>query len=124
MIRDKILSKLAETDGASIGGLLRSADIPVNAETSAAAELMLHYSHDVVLDGGKWKVAEAGRSATILAEIKNYSVLSGRKIFRLSSALAKLPLHDRPNEVELKQALELSHGEYELLPNEMIKRNY
>ena len=124
MIRDQILSTLAETDGATIVGVLQGTELPVNAETSAAAELLLHYSHDVVFDDGKWKVAEAGRSATILAEIKNYSVSTGRKIFRLSSALAKLPPHEHPNEDELKQALDLSHGEYELLPNAMIKRTY
>ena len=77
-----------------------------------------------MFDDGKWKIAQAGRSATILAEIENYSVSTGRKIFRLSSALGRIPIHEHPNEDELKQALDLSHGKYELLPNAMIKRNY
>jgi len=123
MIRDKLLSRLAETSGISIAGVLQGSDIAVNAETTAAAELLLQYSPDVVFDDGKWKVAQAGRSATIFAAIHNYSVSSGRRIFRLSSALAQIPPHEHPNEDELKQALDLSHGEYELLPNAMIKRN-
>lgn len=123
MIRDTIIAHLSETDGASVGSLLQSAGLPAEAESLAAVELLLHYSSDVVLDGDKWKVAQAGRSATILAAIRNYASSSGRKIFRLSSALAQIPAHEHPNEEELKAALDLSHGEFELLPNAMIKRN-
>jgi hypothetical protein len=124
MIRDRILSKLSESGGATIGALLQSAALPLNAETSAAVEVLLHYSRDVVTGDGKWKLADEGKSATLLAQIKNYSVATGRSIFRLSSALAQLPPHEHPNEDELRQALDLSHGEYELLPNAMIKRNH
>lgn len=124
MIRDAILTRLAETGGATIGGLLQGADIPADAESAAAAEMLLCYSSEVVFDDGKWKLAQSGRSATILAEIENYSVSTGRKIFRLSSALGRIPAHEHPNEGELKQALDLSHGKYELLPNAMIKRTY
>jgi hypothetical protein len=123
MIRNNLLSRLAELEGASVAGLLQGTDIVANAETSAAAEILLQYSPDVVFDDDKWKLARASRSATILAAINNYSVSSGRKIFRLSSALAQIPPHEHPNEDELKAALELSLGEYELLPNAMIKRN-
>lgn len=124
MIRDAILTTLAETGGATIGGLLQHADVPADAESAAAMEMLLCYSSEVVFDEGKWKLAHAGRSALILAEIENYSVSTGRKIFRLSSALGRIPAHEHPNEDELKQALGLSHGKYELLPNAMIKRNY
>ncbi|MDM4018185.1 hypothetical protein [Roseiconus lacunae] len=123
MIRDKLLSRLTELDGASVTGLLQGSDVAIGPESTAAAELLLQYSSDVVLDDGKWKIAQAGRSATILAAIKNYATSSGRKIFRLSSALAKIPPHEHPNEDELRQALDHSHGEFELLPNAMIKRN-
>ena len=124
MIRDAILTRLAETGGAAIGGLLHGTDLSVDAESAAAVEMLLHYSSEVVFDNGKWKLAHAGRSATILAAIENYSVSTGRKIFRLSSALGRIPAHEHPNEDDLKQALDLSHGKYELLPNAMIKRNY
>lgn len=123
MIRANLLSRLAELNGASVVGLLQGSDVGVSPESTAAAELLLQYSPDVVLDDGKWKIAQASRSATILAEIKNYATSSGRKIFRLSSALARIPAHEHPNEDELKQALDLSSGEFELLPNAMIKRN-
>ncbi len=123
MIREKIISRLAMMDGCAFGALLNSVDIVVDPESSAAAELLLQYSSDVVLDDCKWRVVQTGKSATILAAIKNYGVSSGRRIFRLSSALAQIPAHEHPNEDELKAALDLSHGEYELLPNAMIKRN-
>lgn len=123
MIRENLLSQLAELDGASIGRLLQGSDIAISTETMAAAELLVQYSSEVVLDDGKWKIAQAGKSATILAAINNYATSSGRKIFRLSSALTQIPPHEHPNEDELKQALDLSHGEFELLPNAMIKRN-
>ena len=124
MIRDAILTRLAEAGGATIGGLLQGTDLYVDAESTAAAEMLLYYSSEVVFDDGKWKIAQAGRSMTILAEIENYSVSTGRTIFRLSSALGRIPIHEHPNEGDLKQALDLSHGKYELLPNAMIKRNY
>lgn len=124
MIRDDILSRLAEAGGASTGSLLKHIDVPVDAESAAAVEMLACYSSEVVFDDGKWKLAQTGRSATILAEIENYSVSTGRKIFRLSSALERIPAHEHPNEDELKQALDLSHGKYELLANAMIKRIY
>jgi hypothetical protein len=124
MIRDAILTGLAETGGATISRLLQHADVAADTESAAAMEMLLCYSSEVVFDAGKWKLAQTGRSASILAEIENYSVSTGRKIFRLSSALARLPAHEHPNEDELKQALGISHAKYELLPNAMIKRNY
>lgn len=123
MIRQALLSRLEVVDGDTISGLLHFSGLSVDAESSAAAELLLQYSSEVVFEDGKWRVAQAGKSSTILAAIKNYGVSSGRKIFRLSSALAQIPAHEHPNEDELKAALDLSHGEYELLPNAMIKRN-
>jgi hypothetical protein len=123
MIRDTLIAHLSETEGASVASLLQTAGLPAEAESLAAVELLLRYSSDAVLDGDKWKVAQAGKSAMILASIRNYVASSGRKIFRLSSALAQIPAHDHPNEEELKAALDSSNGEFELLPNAMIKRN-
>lgn len=123
MIREKIMARLSESDSASTQSLLACAELANNADSFAAVELILHYSPEVVFDDGRWKVAQSGKSTKILAAISNYATSSGRKIFRLSSALAQFPLHEHPNEHELKAALGLSHGEYELLPNAMIKRN-
>lgn len=123
MIRDKLVSCLTESDGASTAALIRRAEGRENVEMIAAAELLLHYSPDIVFDDGEWKVAQAGKSAKIMAAIRNYGTSTGRRIFRLSAALAQIPAHEHPNEEELKAALNLSHGEYELLPNAMIKRN-
>jgi hypothetical protein len=88
-----------------------------------AAEVLLSYSPELVVDNGEWKLAKSGRTAAILAAIENYSVSTGRKIFRLSSALQAIPAHEHPTETELQQALAMSRGRYDLLPNAMIKRN-
>jgi hypothetical protein len=123
MIREKIIACLSESDGASTQSLLDCAELANDADSSAVVELILHYSSEVVFDDGRWKVSHSGKSAKILAAISNYATSSGRKIFRLSSALAQFPPHEHPNEHELNAALDLSHGEYELLPNAMIRRN-
>lgn len=124
MIRETLFTRLAETGGATVAALLQGTELPFEAETASASEILLRYSPNVVFDDGKWKLAQEGRSATLLAEIDNFSVATGRKIFRISSALGRIPVHEHPNEDELKQALDCSHGKYELLPNAMIKRNY
>lgn len=124
MIRDTILGALSATKaGESPSTLVASCELPVEPEVSAALEVLLEYSPETIRDGDKWRLAQAGRTATILAAIENFSVSTGRKIFRLSSALRGIPPHEQPTEDELKQALGMSHGKYELLPNAMIKRN-
>lgn len=123
MNRDLLLSRLAETGGASVIGLLNGTNLALDAETISTVEVLLQYSPEVIFDDGKWRIAQFGRSSKLLAEIENYSVSTGRKIFRVSAALQRIPAHEHPTETELQQALELSHGRYELLANAMIKRN-
>ena len=124
MIRDQFLARLGEShSGSSIIGLLRKVDQPADPETACAAQVLLSYSPEVVNDHGEWKLAKVGQTAAILAAIENYSVSTGRKIFRLSSALQTLPVHEHPTETELQQALAMSRGRFDLLPNAMIKRN-
>ena len=124
MTRDLMLSHLAETSaGTSITSLLAAIDCPRDPETAYAAEVLLAYSPELLCNQGEWTLTKVGRSATILAAIENYSVSTGRKIFRLASALRILPIHEHPTESELQQALATSRGRFDLLPNAMIKRN-
>ena len=124
MIRDLLLAHLAEADaGTSITSLLAAIDSPRDAETAYATEVLLGYSPELLFGNGEWTLTKVGRASTILAAIENYSVSTGRKIFRLSSALQTLPAHEHPTESELHQALATSRGRFDLLPNAMIKRN-
>ena len=124
MTRDLMLARLAEADaGTSLTSLLAAIDAPKDAETAYAAEVLLAYSPELLCNQGEWTVTKAGRTASILAAIENYSVSTGRKIFRLASALQHLPAHEHPTETELQQALAMSRGRFDLLPNAMIKRN-
>lgn len=125
MIRDQLLVSLGDTPGgAAVGSLGELCDLGKDAEAIAALELLCHYMPELGLDGGKWKVTTISRGAQILAAVENYAVSSGKKIFRLASALSAIPAHEHPTEDELTQALEMSHGRYQLLPNAMIRKNH
>jgi hypothetical protein len=124
MIRDRVLGFLADTQGgASASEIAEECGFRTDAETAAAFELLCHYAPELIKENDRWKVAKAGRSSQILAAIESYALSSGKKIFRLSTALASIPAHEHPAEEELKQALEMSHGRFQLLANAMIKKN-
>lgn len=122
MIRDSMLSKLNEASGSTLVGMASDLGSTPSAESIAALEIVLFYCSDVHSQDGKWSVAKTGRTAAILAAIDNFATSTGRKIFRVSSALQSIPPHEQPTETELQSALEMSHGRYELLPNAMIKK--
>jgi len=125
MIRDRLLVSLTDYPrGASTESLGGLCEFGRDAEVLAALELLCHYSPELGLDGGKWKVTGTSRAAQILAAVENYAVSSGKKIFRVASALSGVPAHEHPTEFELTRALEMSHGRYQLLPNAMIRRNH
>lgn len=96
---------------------------PASAENMAVVEALLMFSPEFEKVAQVWKLVKKGRTARILTAIENYADATGRKIFRLSTALADLPPHEHPTEDELRHALESSHGRFQILPNAMIKRN-
>jgi hypothetical protein len=125
MNRDRLLVAFSDSPGglpiSSLGGLC---DLGKDAESLAALELLCHYTPELDLESGKWKVVGIGRGAQILAAIENYAVSTGKKIFRLAAALSAIPAHEHPTEAELTQALEMSHGRYQLMPNAMIRKHH
>lgn len=125
MIRDRLISSLGDnTGGATINSLAEQCEVGKDAEALAALEMLCHFTPELGIDSDKWKVARVGRGAQILAAVENYAVSSGKKIFRLSAALSAVPAHEHPTEDELTQALEMSHGRYQLLPNAMIRKHH
>ena len=125
MIRDNIIASLAACPGgASIETLAAQCEMRKDCETLGALEVLCYYSPELGLEDRKWKVIMTSRATRILAAIENYAVSSGKRIFRVASALAVIPVHEHPTETELTQALEMAHGRYQLLPNAMIRRNH
>src|SRR5689334_18554841 len=97
MIRDQVLGVLSNSsDGASIKGIIEQCELSTDSETAAAIEIICHYIPEITRDGDKWKLAQAGRYSKILAAIENYALSSGKKIFRLSSALDVIPANEHP----------------------------
>ena len=124
MIRDILLTRLTELPGGvSLRVIGKMCDVRLDAETLSSVELLCNYLPELSSEGGKWRTGAIGRSSQLLVAIENYAMSSGRRIFRLSSALAAIPAHEHPTPEELKQALEMSHGKFEMLPNAMIRRN-
>ncbi len=125
MLRDKLLSALGSSkDGMSSRNLADQVDYKTDACSIAALDSMLLFFPEVVREGSRWKIAaQKSRSSRILAAIESYADSTGKKIFRLSTALASIPAHEHPTEEELSHILSASHGKYQLLKNAMIKRN-
>ena len=95
----------------------------VTPEAVASCELLCIYSDEIALVNGKWQLLQKERVSAILTELTNFCETSGKKIFRVSAALARLAVHEHPTEDELTRAVELSNGKFSLLPNSMVKRN-
>jgi hypothetical protein len=124
MLRDDCLKILGQTpEGLSLQSLGTQLGSRKDPDFMAAIEILLTLSPETRKDNdNKWRLIGKSRSSELLAAIESYADITGKKIFRVSSALAALPPHEHPTEDELRQALESSHGRYELRPNAMIRR--
>ena len=123
MIREDIIARVnAAADGLSKEDLRDCIGLNSGPEELAVVEALLLLSPDVSQHGGLWRPVSGNRTVRILAEIKRYSNATGKRIFRVASALASLPAHEHPTEEELRTILETTNAEFELLPNAMLKR--
>ncbi|MBT2989941.1 MAG: hypothetical protein KME65_13385 [Candidatus Thiodiazotropha sp. (ex Ctena orbiculata)] len=123
MIRNHLLQRLQMSDeGLSTDKLATEAGLEAVPEVNAAIDAVLLLSPECRREGNRWVLKGSTRGSKILAEIRKYSDASGKRIFRLSAALAKLPPNEHPTAEELESLLGVAGGEYELLPNAMIKR--
>lgn len=123
MIRDTLLSALrGSSQGLPSTALAEQVDTICQPERVAAIEAILLLSPEVRRDDGRWKLSSESRTMRILSAIDAYADTSGRRIFRVSSALANLPPSEHPTEAELTTVINSSGGRYQLMPNAMIKR--
>ena len=123
-LHDRLLSVLAMAPGGMTSASTADrVEMPADPLSIAAVEAVLLLSREVNRDAGRWTLVVKGRSARLLAAIESYADASGKKIFRLASALSSLSVFEHPTEEELRDVLASSNGRFELLPNAMIKRN-
>lgn len=124
MIHDKIKAVLARyPNGMSSASLCRETLSSATPQDVAVIEIICMLSQDFTSDGCHWRLAGRNRTGALVAMLENYATQTGKRLFRLSAALSGLPPHEYPTDDELRQALELAQGRYELLPNAMIKKN-
>ncbi|QDU37646.1 hypothetical protein Mal4_19610 [Maioricimonas rarisocia] len=123
MIRESVMAHLSTTETSTVDGLLESCGLERTPESASALELLCFYTPELRLEGRRWKLARQSKASAILTAIDNYAISTGKKIFRASAALAHLPVEEQPTDDELENALRASHGQYQLLPNVMIKKS-
>lgn len=123
MIRDNLLQKVAVSrDPVSTAALAASTGLDFSSETLAAVDVLLALSLEVnqYLDG--WVMSVDTRDRRILNALHDHvTSYPEKKIFRVVAALGNLSAEDQMTEQQL-QALLSRTGEFELLPNAMIKR--
>jgi hypothetical protein len=125
LMRDRVLGMLQRVPaGASLGHILGELNINPHSEEGSAVEALLFLSPEVRLIDGRWRVVELARRDRILAAIEAYASTTGKRLFRVVTALDGLPLKDQPTVDELREVLASSNDRYTLLPNAMIKRNH
>lgn len=123
MIRETLLQKVAVSrDPVSTAALASSAGLDSSPETLAAVDVLLAFSPEVnqYLDG--WVMSVDTRDRRILNALHDHvAAYPDKKIFRVAAALGNMSAEDQMTEQQL-QALLCRTGEFELLPNAMIKR--
>ena len=125
MLRDQIINAIEMTpSGISVEAIAEQVGYQADSHSLGIIEAFLLFSPEVCSYGNQWKLAaQRSRSSRLLAAIESYADSSGKKIFRLSAALANIPIHEHPTEDELTHILSATHGRYQLLKNAMVKRN-
>lgn len=120
-LREGILRCLANSaEGCTTRHIAQTLEFNQSAEELATIEAFLLLSPECYQEGQRWRAKSTNRRARLLSELQRYADSSGRRIFRLATALGDVPPHDHPTEDELGAILDGS--DFELLPNAMIKR--
>lgn len=123
--RAQLLAVLRESEsGITTDALLAAMKIEPCSQLASAVEVLLLLATDVRCTDGRWYVVSQDRWNRILAAIESYAAATGRRVFRATSALERLPPNDQPTSEELAAIEEQSRGRYALLPNAMLKRNF
>ena len=95
---------------------------PASAEAFAAVDLLLMLSPEVSAFSDGWVASVDTRDHRILSALRSYAETHpNKRIFRVSAALEHLPPENQVTEQQLQDLLSRT-GEFQLLPNAMIKR--
>jgi hypothetical protein len=120
---DRILETLGQAkDGRTTRDLTAAVDMPCTSEGAAVVEAFLLMCRRCRLDGERWRTSGTTKMARVVAEIENYAQVTGKHIFRVSSALASVPVDEQPTQEQLESALIACNSPFRLLPNAMIKK--
>lgn len=123
MIRDQLLAILSGSrTGESTRSLTEALSIGTAAEDQGIVEAILLLSPECRKENDRWLSRGESRAARLLSEIRAYADATGKRIFRLSSALKNVSANEHPTSEELTRILQEAGGEFELLPNAMVKK--
>jgi len=96
--------------------------LPHTTEVQAAVEILLTLSPEVSALQDGWVISADSRERKVIGALRAYAEAHpGKRIFRASAALGDLPPEDQMTDEQLKTTLART-GEFQLLPNAMIKR--
>lgn len=124
MMREKMLSMLEmNPKGLTTSALAQQLGLAQGPDTIYALEALLAYCNEVGQEDQRWKIVKKSMKNKILGSIEAYANSSGKKIFRLSAALSGIPINEHPTEDKLREILDATNGQFQLLRNAMIKRN-
>ena len=113
----------AHPGGVATKLLAERTGLSLDAENQTMLELFCMMLPGVRKEGGEWKAAREGKTAKVIACLENHARATGKRIFRAGTALKGLPPGQHPTTEELQRAVDATHGQLLLLPNEMIKFN-
>jgi hypothetical protein len=123
VMRDSLLRGLGRTKaGETIRRLAESQGLGTAPEDLAVFDAFLLLSPECRKERDRWLARGTSRASRILAEVRSYADASGKRIFRLSSALRSIEAHEHPTGEELEQIFRDGGEEFKLLPNAMVKR--
>lgn len=124
MMREQMLSMLEiNPKGLTTSALAQQLGLVQRPDIISALEALLSYCGEVGKEDHKWKIVKRSRKNKILSAIEAYANSSGKKIFRLSASLSGIPINEHPTEDKLREILDATNGQFQLLRNAMIKRN-
>lgn len=124
MMYERIRQQLdASSTGLVSRELCDKVGVSATAENIAMVDIICELSPAIVVEDGHWRASGSTKTKAVLAALRNHAQTTGKSIFRASSALAGLPVEQQPTQEELASIVEMGHGHFQLLPNNMIKAN-
>ena len=122
-LHEKIQNVLStRPNGVSSREIAQTAGSLTDVANIAIIEAHLLIDRHCRCQNDKWWGAGATKMQRVMETIADYAGSSGKRIFRLSTALKDLPIVCQPTEEELQQTLAQPGSAFKLLPNAMIKK--